>query len=99
MKIIGLKKASFYKVFGQTMNLARPTLEVEDAEFAKLEKDIKNGLIYEVTAKKAEPVKVEEVKEEKIVEEVIEKEHVEQAEELKTELEKSTGRGRKKASE
>ena len=94
MKMIGLKKASFYKVFGQTMNLARPTLEVGDDEFTKLEKDIKSGLIYEVTAKKTEPAKVEEViedkkEEEKTTEEIIEKEPVEQKEELKVELEKA----------
>lgn len=43
--VIKIKKASFYKAFGKSLNLMRPVGEFTEEEVAKLSDDIKRGLI------------------------------------------------------
>ena len=43
--VIKIKKASFYKAFGKSLNLMRPVGEFTEEEVGKLSDDIKRGLI------------------------------------------------------
>lgn len=45
MKIVKLKKASFFKAFGKSLNLVRPVDTFSDEEIEKLQHEIKIGLI------------------------------------------------------
>lgn len=58
--VIKIKKASFYKAFGKSLNLMRPVGEFTEEEVAKLSDDIKRGLI-EIIGE--EPVQVDISKE------------------------------------
>ena len=105
--VVKIKKASFYKAFGKSLNLMRPVGEFTEEEVGKLSDDIKRGLI-EIIGE--EPVKVDvsketekelakeqaEITEDKKEEETVEKDQP--VEEIKTEesVEKETKtRGRK----
>ena len=95
--IVKIKKASFYKAFGKSLNIMRPVGEFTEDEVAKLSDDIKKGLI-EVISESS--VKAPEKKESST-----EENKKEETEELKTESEETyhkeeanaeTKKGRKK---
>ena len=86
--VVKIKKASFYKAFGKSLNLMRPVGEFTKEEVEKLSDDIKKGLIEIVGEEPAQDLsqenkKEEEIKTKEITEEVVENEQP--VEETKTE--------------
>ena len=86
--VIKIKKASFYKAFGKSLNLMRPVGEFTEEEVGKLSDDIKRGLI-EIIGEEPAQVDISKESEKELVkehEEITEDKKEQPVEEIKTEI-------------
>lgn len=86
MKTVRLKKASFFKAFGKSLNLVRPVDTFSDKEIEKLQHEIKIGLIEVL---KTEEEKIAEQEKEKLIKEENEKAQAEAEEIANKQLEEA----------
>ena len=86
MKTVRLKKASFFKAFGKSLNLVRPVDTFSDEEIEKLQHEIKIGLIEVL---KTEEEIIAEQEKEKLIKEENEKAQAEAGEIAKKQLEEA----------
>ena len=82
--VIKIKKASFYKAFGKSLNLMRPVGEFTEEEVGKLSDDIKRGLI-EIIGEEPAQVDISKESEKGLAKEQAEITEVKKEEETKTE--------------
>ena len=86
MKTVRLKKASFFKAFGKSLNLVRPVDTFSDKEIEKLQHEIKIGLIEVL---KTEEEIIAEQEKEKLIKEENEKAQAEAGEIANKQLEEA----------